>query len=197
MIKEITATIFEKYQVRKSKKQKTAFIEYIQGICEQNNIPCNVEKKESSRNIVMGTDPDDCEMVIAGHYDTCAKMIVPNFITPRNIFVFILYQLLLTALIMVPGFIVPVLISFFVPSTDLPPIAMMSYALVTGAMCILMIAGPANKHTANDNTSGTIAVLSSMLAMTPEQRSRVCFVLLTTRKSAYLAPPPLPPCTRT
>jgi len=174
MIKEITASIFEKYEVRKSKKQKTAFIEYIQGVCQQSGIPCTVEKKGISRNVVMGASPEDSTMLITGHYDTCARMIVPNFITPKNPFMFILYQLLITVLLLVPGLIIGVLVGYL---TDMMILAMPIYGIVTLLLCVLMMFGPANKHTANDNTSGTIAVLSSMLAMTSEQRSRVCFVL--------------------
>ena len=39
-----------------------------------------------------------------------------------------------------------------------------------------MIAGPANKHTVNDNTSGTITLIELMNAMTDEERAQSCFV---------------------
>jgi Zn-dependent M28 family amino/carboxypeptidase len=41
---------------------------------------------------------------------------------------------------------------------------------------ILLLAGPANKHTANDNTSGVITLLEIYQAMDPETRQQVCFV---------------------
>ena len=40
----------------------------------------------------------------------------------------------------------------------------------------VMLAGPANKHTANDNTSGVITLLEIYQAMSEEQRQQVCFV---------------------
>ena len=39
-----------------------------------------------------------------------------------------------------------------------------------------IIDGPANKHTANDNTSGVITLLEASLSMPDEDRKQVCFV---------------------
>ena len=99
MITEIKNTIFEKYQVRKSKKQKTAFIEYIKGVCEEKCISCTIEEKENNRNIVMGASPENSEVVMTAHYDTCAKMIIPNFITPKNFLFYLIYQIILMVVI--------------------------------------------------------------------------------------------------
>lgn len=173
MLTDIKNTILENYQVRKNKKQKIAFINYVEGLCKENGINCTVEKKESSRNIVMGADPDNCELVIGGHYDTCAVMPLPNFITPKNAFVFILYQIALTVVMFIPGIILSGLAACFLG----PEIAVPVFGISSLVVCFLMMFGPANKHTANDNTSGTIAVLNTMLSMTEEQRSGICFVL--------------------
>ncbi len=173
MITEIKNTILEKYQVRKGKKRKTAFIEYIEGICRENGIECTVEKKGISRNIVMGASPDQCDFVIGGHYDTCPVMIIPNFVTPRNFLAYLVYQLVLCALLFVPALLVSGVLTYFTDAFVGIPV----FGLVTMLMCLLLMFGPANKHTANDNTSGVIAVLNTMLTMTPEQRSRICFVL--------------------
>ena len=53
-------------------------------------------------------------------------------------------------------------------------------------LLFLMMAGPANKHTANDNTSGVITVLNTMLSMTEEQRAKVCFVLFDNEEMGLL-----------
>ena len=39
-----------------------------------------------------------------------------------------------------------------------------------------IIDGPANRHTANDNTSGVLTLVETALALPPEHRERVCFV---------------------
>ena len=182
MITEIKNTILESYQVRKGKKKKTAFIKYIEDLCKEKDITCTVEEKGRNRNIVMGASPEECEMIVGGHYDTCARMLVPNFITPRNGLMFILYQILITLLMLIPGFLVSFPVAYvtdlIAPDKDLAvPAAMLSYGVTTMILCAMMMVGPANKHTANDNTSGVITVLNTMLTMSPEQRSKVCFVL--------------------
>ncbi len=182
MITEIKDTILQSYQIRKNKKQKTAFIEYVQNLCAENNISCTIEEEGFSRNIVMGTAPEESEMIVGGHYDTCAVMIVPNFITPKNGLIFILYQLMLTVGILGiaagVGLLSGYIFSLVSPGSSLiAPLSMLGFYIMTMLLLVLMMAGPANKHTANDNTSGTVAVLNTMLTMSPEQRSKVCFVL--------------------
>ena len=39
-----------------------------------------------------------------------------------------------------------------------------------------IVDGPANRHTANDNTSGVLTLVETALALPPEHRERVCFV---------------------
>jgi len=179
---EIKDTILGSYQIRKGKKKKTAFIEYVQKLCADNGISCTVEKKGISRNIVMGASPEECEMIVGGHYDTCAWMLIPNFITPRNGLVFMLYQIILIIALLGVGVVAGGLTAYladllFPDMLFAGGLGMMVYGIVTILMCVLLMFGPANRHTANDNTSGVVAVLNTLLTMTPEQRSKVCFVL--------------------
>ena len=44
-------------------------------------------------------------------------------------------------------------------------------------MIALMLAGPANKSNANDNTSGVVTLLEILRTMPENQRGKVCFVL--------------------
>ena len=162
----LSAEIFEKYQVRKSKKQKTAFIELI-----QSRIPeAKVEKKGSVRNIVIG-EPDSARVIFTAHYDTCARMLLPNFISPNNIFVYLVYQLFLVFLF----FVISLAVSFVTAMINIDlalPAAYLTYLL----LLYLLIAGPANKHTANDNTSGVITLCEIYEAMDPAQREKCAFV---------------------
>ena len=45
------------------------------------------------------------------------------------------------------------------------------------AMLLLMMFGPANRHNANDNTSGVITLLEIMSTLPENLRDKVCFVL--------------------
>ena len=167
---EISKEILEKYQVRKTKKQKTAFIEFMR--THFPNIRIQTDGLSYNRNIVIG-NPDTAKVVFGAHYDTQAVMPIPNFIMPRSITVSVLYAFVLV----IPMFVVagavgklaelifndPAMSSFFM---------MLTYC----ALLLLMIFGPANRHTANDNTSGIITLIELMDSMTEEERAQSCFV---------------------
>ena len=90
---ESTAKVFEKYQVRKTKKQKNAFIEYISSLSTKNGYSTHVEKGIlGARNIIVG-DPEKAKVIYTAHYDTCARLPLPNFITPKSFLIYLLYQI--------------------------------------------------------------------------------------------------------
>lgn len=165
--------LFEKYEIRKSKKQKTEFIEWVKDIAKTNGWEANVENGSLGvRNIVIG-NPDEAEVIFTAHYDTCAGMIFPNFITPKNVFVYLIYQLLLCVVLMVPVFVISFLIGMLLPGYIELAFAI-SYLVFLLELGLLMV-GPANKHTANDNTSGVATVLACLEQFS--SKDKVAFIL--------------------
>ena len=167
--------IMAEMQVRKSRKQKADFRAWLCGELEAAGYAPTVEKGFAARNVVAG-DPEKAKVLLTAHYDTQAVLPVPNFITPRNPFFFLLYQVLIVLpLFIVIGVVEGVLLSFAPEAVLwwLMPLASM-------ALCIFFIwwlmDGKANQHTANDNTSGVLTLLETALALPPEHRERVCFV---------------------
>ncbi len=171
--------IMEDFQVRKSKKQKEQFRTWLCGELENAGYAPRVEKGFAARNVVAG-DPEKAKVIFSAHYDTCAVLPFPNFITPRNMFFYVCYQFVLVlplilALTMVEGVLISVIKATGTGETLwwLAPIASM-------ALCVFFIwwllDGKANKHTANDNTSGVLTLLETALAMPEEDRGKVCFV---------------------
>jgi len=177
-----TETVFEKYQIRKTKKQKTTFIDFVKSVAEEGGYPFHTEKGAfGSRNIVVG-DVQSAEFVCAAHYDTCATLPFPNFITPKNFAIYLLYQIAIVLGI----FLIEFLLGFAIGvscsllgadiSAMAAPIGLaVSYALLI-AVVFLMIAGPANRHTANDNTSGVTVLLDVMTSLPDDIRGKVAFV---------------------
>ena len=192
---ETTKVIFEKYQVRKTKKQKTAFIEYVKQIAEQNEYEFKIEKGGFGvRNLVIG-NPDTAKVVYTAHYDTCARLPFPNFITPKNFFIYLLYQFLIVgiffALVSVFGFSLGFILdltSAFIPvSEDIKYLLtyFLSEICYVVLLCLLFC-GPANKNTANDNTSGVTTVLDIMSALPQDQKDKVAFVLFDLEEAGML-----------
>ncbi len=181
-VTETTKAIFEKYEIRKSRKQKTAFIEYVQSTATDMGYESHTEKGYfGARNIIVG-NPDKAKVIYTAHYDTCAVMPFPNFITPKSIGIYLLYQILLTVVLLgVPALMTmgirALLVDLLSVSEELLPVILYYcwLILIIGEMWVLM-AGPANKHTANDNTSGVTTLLDIMNTLPEDLRGDVSFI---------------------
>lgn len=178
---ETTKTIFEKYQVRKTKKQKTAFINYIKTIASKASFDVNVEKGLfGSRNIVIG-NPDKAQVIYTAHYDTCAVLPFPNFIAPKCFLLYLLYQIMLvfiaTAILFGTTVVLYILNVPYVPQI----IELMLWALIA-----LMLFGPANQQTANDNTSGVTVIVDIINTIPAEARDNAAFILFDLEEAGLL-----------
>ncbi len=173
----IADTILEKYQIRKTNRQKTEFIDFATKSADQLGYSARVEKGMfGSRNIVVG-DIDSAKVIYTAHYDTCARLPFPNFLTPQSITIYILYNIAIVLGFLVIafgiGFGVGVLGSLAgIPSEIGAKLAM----AVFWALYLLLLFGPANKHTVNDNTSGVNTLFELMEAMPNELRDKAAFV---------------------
>lgn len=188
---ETTREIFEKYQVRKTKKQKTAFIEYVNQIAGQYGYDFKVEKGAFGvRNIVIG-NPDTAKVLYTAHYDTCARLPFPNFITPKNFLIYLLYQFLIVGAFFALAYVIGFAFGFafsFIPIADenLYSILYLLPQITYLVLIYLLISGPANKNTANDNTSGVTTVLDIMAALPEDQKDKVAFVLFDLEEAGVL-----------
>lgn len=174
---ETTQEIFEKYQIRNNKKQKTAFIEYVNTLCEKWGYAARVEKGTfGARNIVVG-DPTRAKVVYTAHYDTCPVLPFPNFITPKCITVYLLYQIAIVLGFLVAAAVIGGALGFLLATLEFgADIAFWATEIVYFALLLVLFAGPANKHTANDNTSGVTLLIDIMRELPADERDSVAFV---------------------
>lgn len=171
---KIKETILNQYQIRKNKKQKKAFRDYI--IFEVEKMGYSVKEEKGgllgSVNLVIG-DVEEAEVLFTAHYDTCARMFFPNFITPMNMPVYLIYQIALILGIFLGSFAV----SFFVfLITHDALFAKAAFSIFCYLFCFLLIFGPANPVSVNDNTSGVLTVLE-ILERWQGESGKVAFVL--------------------
>lgn len=165
--------IIDDFQIRKSRKQKETFRAWLCAELESAGYAPEVEAGFAAKNVVAG-NPERAELILSAHYDTCAALPIPNFITPRNMFFYLAYQLVFLAVM----FAVVFAWDFFAFAVlNLP---FWGGILGSYALCAFFIwwilDGPANEHTANDNTSGVVTLLEAALAMPEAERKKVCFV---------------------
>lgn len=135
LMEQLRAALLGPHEVRRTKKQKTAFLTWVTGYAEDLGVRVTVEesgKAIHSCNIVFG-DVDKARTIITAHYDTCAWMPTGAVTTPGCWPILLLTELVQLVLL------VPLL--------------------------AIMFFGVSNPHTANDNTSGVLLVLLLMAQM--------------------------------
>ena len=167
-------TLLSRYQVRKNQQQKAAFFRYAQAVCHSAGYPCAIEEiggRRVSRNIIAG-DPAKAKVIFTAHYDTCAEMPLPNLVYPRSMLLTFLVQLPLILIMAALAVGVVRLVIHFAPRS----VAMLAGYAVYFGLLFLFYFGPANPHTANDNTSGVAALMEIMAAMPPDKRIDAAFI---------------------
>ena len=173
---DILQTLLASWQVRHTRRQKDAFLSFAKEYGEKLGYPCRVEENKGwlmCRNFVAG-DPEKAKIVLTAHYDTCSRMPFPNKIFPDHRHLSLLIQMC---------WIVP--LALFCAGLGLlarhfsgidalyPPVFLTTYF----GIFALLFFGPANPHTANDNTSGVAAILAIMAALPEEKRKEAAFIL--------------------
>lgn len=175
--------VLYQFPVRKSKSQKQAFRDAVQTYVESLGYSVSVEQGSFGvRNIVIG-NPDSAKYLVTAHYDTCARMILPNMVTPCNALVFWSYQILVVLMILLPSLAVGLLLGFL---PEVKGFAGTAALALYWFLLLLMIFGPANTSNANDNTSGVVTLLEIARTMPENQRHKVCFVLFDLEEAGLL-----------
>ncbi len=166
--------VLREFPVRKTRQQKQVFRDAVLSYGESLGYGTRVEKGSfGACNLILG-DPEKADFLITAHYDTCAALPVPNLLTPCSLLPFLGYQTFLTILLLLPMILILMLGGLLFPESAL--VRILAY-ISLWAMILLMLAGPANKSNANDNTSGVITLLEIAKTMPANQRHKVCFVL--------------------
>jgi len=167
---DLSQIILDKYQMRKTKKQKLSFISLL-----KSHFP-TLQVQEGgfpkSRNLIIG-DVEKAQVILTAHYDTCAWLPFPNFIAPKNPVLSILYSVF----ICIPMIAVMFLGNYLLRNiTDDFSLRYAFSMLVCFGFVALLFLGPANRHTANDNTSGVIVLCELLCTLTEDQKDKVAFV---------------------
>ena len=119
-------------------------------------------------------NPEQADYLVTAHYDTCARLPISNFLTPCNFWLFLLWQVVLTLLILGICILMGLGVGFLTGSGAIG--SWCGYLMIWVILALMMI-GPANPSNANDNTSGVVTLLEIAKSMPGNQRKKVCFVL--------------------
>lgn len=165
--------LIEAHPIRKTAKQKQAFREWAVGEAQSLGYTADVEKLKSNHNIIIG-NPETASAVFTAHYDTPPVMPVPNFITPKNILFYLIYQVGIVLILLGVCYAFGYAIGWLTQDSELA--YSIGYIAYFGVL-FLMLYGPANKNNVNDNSSGVSAVFELMARIPQEERTSVAFIL--------------------
>lgn len=168
-----TQKLLDSFPVRKSRRQKAAFRDWLTGILTNVGYSPVVETDSVlSRNVIVG-DPEQAQVIFTAHYDTPAHLPLPNINFPRNSLFTVLAQLPLFVLLFLPPILIEGVVIYI---TDSPVWGLLVLYVLLIAVIYLVYAGPANPHNVNDNTSGIATLLEIALTLPEENRSKVAFI---------------------
>lgn len=168
--------IVRDHQVRKGRARKAAFRALVRSEMQKQGVFFREERSKGlleNVNLVCG-NLKQADFVLCAHYDTCARLPFPNMVAPLNWPLSILFQLGLMALLAACAF-VPSAVALLLGARGGAVWRLWGAALI--ATSLLMVFGPANPRTMNDNTSGVVALLSLLEALPQKQRPRVAVAL--------------------
>ena len=166
--------VLREFPVRKTRRQKTRFLEAVQSYGERHGYEVKVESgAKDVRNVVLG-DPETARFLVTAHYDTPAMLWCPNLTMPCNFGLNALCQILNFLVLMLPAFAVGGAALYV---TEKPLYGLLALLAAVLGTIFLMICGIPNPRNANGNTSGVIALLEIAASMPRNLRNRVCFVL--------------------
>ena len=166
--------VLREFPVRKTRRQKSRFLEAVQSYGEHLGYKTQVEiGAKNVRNVVMG-DPETARFLITAHYDTPAMLWCPNLAMPCNFGLNALCMLLNFIVLMLPAFALGGAVLYV---TEKPLYSLLALLAAVIGTIFLMICGIPNPRNANGNTSGVIALLEIAASMPQNLRNRVCFVL--------------------
>ena len=166
---QLCQEILERYQVRRTESQKTAFIQLL-----QKHFPdLRVENAGKNRNLVAG-DVASAKVIFTAHYDTCVRSLYPNISIPfRPGLKFAYNMLTLLPLIAIMLLIIFCTVAILPAMEHRAALALLVYYVL---YFLQFFAAPPNKHTANDNTSGVCLLIRLLETLTPEQMEKVAIV---------------------
>lgn len=171
-LKEYLLTV---HPVRKTPAQKAEFRRWLIGELKRSGWKAHEEtygKLNGSVNVVAG-DPDRARVFLCTHYDTAARALIPNFVSPTNVAAHIIYHMAAALVLVVLAFLASFAVSF---PLGQPGLMLPLFLVLAVALLWLAAYGPANQNNANGGTSGVLALLAAAKAASCDKR--VCLLFL-------------------
>lgn len=175
-MQQYASHILSNFPVRRKAGERERFTGYLSWELRERGYTPRIESGRSGTysNVVVG-DVEKAKLIFSAHYDTGAREMVPSFLSPTRPVVYLLTQAAIAVALTLAAFVISFAVTFVLslPGLTLP----MFLVLMAAVMCYPRFA-PSSQYTANDNTSGTAALLELAAALSPRFRNEVAFAFL-------------------
>ncbi len=162
-----------RFPVRNTPEQKQAFRDYV---CSMENLNAKVETLEKHDNLVIG-DPETAKVLFTAHYDTPKSMFVPNLMLPTSRPLFILYQVAVILVLLIPSVAAGLFVMSRGEGVLWNELGLLTYLVIYFGLFFLLMRRGINPNNHNDNTSGTAAVLDIARKLPEDLKGKAAFVL--------------------
>ena len=182
VMKKSSEILLTDHQIRKTKIQKQRFREWLTEYLSESGYTFTEDwYSQRGCNFIAG-DVRTAETVISAHYDTPPNFIFPAVIGFSSWFSFLISQFLM----ILPFAAVIMLYIFLVSFLSLSGYFLLAVPAVSFAYSLQIMFGAANRHNANDNTSGTAVLISVLEQLPAEERHKVCVVFFDQEESGLI-----------
>ena len=157
-MKDYLNFINEFYPIRRTKKEKEAFRNYVLEEAKTTNYEVEIETLDNKYNNIIIGNLEEAKIIFTAHYDTPATSIIPNLMMPRNKLLTMIYHLGIPIILSLLCLLIASLIASFM-SVEMRYTIMLYLILYLCSYYILFRCFK-NKNNKNDNTSGVSFILS-------------------------------------
>lgn len=178
---EFAARIERSFAVRRKEKEKMDFRTWLVHTLKELGYTPRLESGGESlmmggsmTNVVVG-DLEHAKIVLAAHYDTGVRDVLPPLICPTRPVTFLLYQALTPILTLVGSFLIALAVSF---PLNLPGLMFPLFVFLLVVALFYSKYGPSEQVSRNANTSGIVTLLEVAKSLTPRYRGEVAFLFL-------------------
>lgn len=179
-MKDYLNEVYNKFPIRRTKKQKEAFTKYIIEEANSHNYIANIESIKNNNNIIIG-NYHKAKVVFTAHYDTPAASIIPNLMMPRNIILSFCYAFGYAIILAIISILLSDVIQISLGLDDWYSIIF--FLLIYFGSFFVSMRFFVNKHNKNDNTSGVATILS---LMEKNPNSDIAFILFDNEEKGLL-----------
>ena len=182
---EFAERIERDFPVRRKEKEKVDFRTWLVYTLKELGYSPKLESGTSAlsaggnvTNVVVG-DIEKAKIVLAAHYDTGVREVLPPLICPTRPATYMLYEALIPLLALAVSFLISFGVTF---ALNMPNMTLPLFLLLLVVTLFYPKYGKSETNNKNANTSGVIALLEVAKALTPRYRGEVCFLFLDERK---------------